>query len=43
MHNLVGIYVKKDKEENLNDRKVLYPFKLIFPPNKARTYYLLTP
>lgn len=40
MHSLVGVFVKDEVEEQLDATTVLYPFKLIFPPNKARTYYL---
>ena len=52
MHSLVGVFVKDEIEEQLDSSKtsiyfefvfsttVLYPFKLIFPPNKVRTYYL---
>jgi serine/threonine protein kinase len=39
MHNLIGVFIKDEPEETM-EGKVLYPFKLIFPPNKARTYYL---
>ena len=42
MHNLVGVYIRDEKEEQLNSNTVLYPFKLIFPPNKGRTYYLVS-
>lgn len=42
MHNLVGVYVRSDPDEKLPDGNTpIYPFKLIFPPNKSRTYYLL--
>ncbi len=40
MHNLIGVFIKDEPEEKLDNGNVLYPFKLIFPPNKARTYYL---
>jgi hypothetical protein len=43
MHSLVGAYIREDKEELLdNGTTIVYPFKLIFPPNKGRTYYLLS-
>ncbi len=42
MHNLVGVYIREEKEEALNQNVILYPFRLIFPPNKGRTYYLIT-
>lgn len=41
MHNLVGVFIKDDLEEYLDSTTVLYPFTLIFPGNKPRTYYLL--
>ena len=40
MHSLVGVFIKDEAEEQLDSTTVLYPFKLIFPPNKARSYYL---
>lgn len=33
--------MKDDLEEYLDSTTVLYPFTLIFPGNKPRTYYLL--
>ena len=42
MHNLIGVFLKEEAEEKLDESTVLYPFKLIFPPNKVRTYYLLS-
>ena len=42
MHSLVGVFIKDEAEEQLDSTTVLHPFKLIFPPNKVRTYYLLT-
>jgi hypothetical protein len=42
MHNLIGVFIKDEPEERVDASTVLYPFKLIFPPNKVRTYYLLT-
>ena len=31
--------IKDEAEEQLDSTTILYPFKLIFPPNKARSYY----
>jgi len=42
MHSLVGVYIRDEKEEHLENGTTVYPFKLIFPQNKGRTYYLLT-
>ncbi len=42
MHNLIGVFLKDEPEEVLENGTILYPFKLIFPPSKARTYYLQT-
>lgn len=42
MHNLVGVFIKDEPEEHLDATTVLYPFSLIFPGNKPRTYYLLS-
>jgi len=42
MHSLVGVFIKDEVEEQLDSTTVLHPFKLIFPPNKVRTYYLLS-
>jgi serine/threonine protein kinase len=42
MHNLVGVFIKDEPEEYLDSTTVLYPFSLIFPGNKPRTYYLLS-
>lgn len=42
MHSLVGVYIKEEKDETLDNGTVLYPFKLIFPPSQGRTYYLLS-
>jgi len=42
MHNLIGVFIKDEPEEHLDDQTVLYPFSLIFPPSKPRTYYLQT-
>jgi|JI10StandDraft_1071094.scaffolds.fasta_scaffold156134_3 serine/threonine protein kinase len=41
MHSLIGVYVLEEEEEKLENGVTLFPFKLIFPNNKARTYYLL--
>jgi hypothetical protein len=40
MHNLIGVFLKDEPEEQLDQNTKLYPFKLVFPPNKSRTYYL---
>lgn len=40
MHSLVGVFIKDEVEEQLDSTTVLYPFKLVFPGNKARSYYL---
>ena len=42
MHNLVGVYIREEPEEILPNGGIVYPFKLIFPPNKGRTYFLLS-
>jgi len=45
MHSLSAIYVKAESDEVIHHKgkvMIFYPFKLIFPPNKGRTYYLLT-
>ena len=34
MHSLVGVFVKSDKEEQLDATTTIYPFRLIFPMNK---------
>lgn len=41
MHNLIGVFIKDEPEEYLDSTTVLYPFSLIFPGNKPRTYYSL--
>ena len=41
MHNLANVFIKDDLEEHLDSTTVLYPFTLVFPGNKPRTYYLL--
>ncbi len=40
MNSLVGVFVKDEVEEQIDSTTMLYPFKLIFPPNTVRTYYL---
>ena len=40
MHNLVGVFIKDEPDEQMENGEILYAFKLIFPPNKSRTYYL---
>ena len=42
MHNLIGVFIKDEPEEKVDASTTLYPFKLVFPPNKVRTYYLLS-
>ena len=42
MHNLIGVFIKDEEAEHLDQNTVLYPFSLIFPGNKPRTYYLLS-
>ena len=44
MHNMVGVFIREEPEEKLENKAntIIYPFKLIFPPNKARSYYLLS-
>ncbi len=42
MHSLKGVFIKDEPDEQLDSTTVLYPFKLIFPPNKSRSYYLLS-
>ena len=42
MHSMAGIYLKVDKEEVIDGKYKLYPFRLIFPPNRGRSYYLRT-
>eukprot|EP00347_Sterkiella_histriomuscorum_P019499 403341396 len=42
MHSLVGAFIKVDEPEMLPDgQNYIYPFRIIFPPNLSRTYYLL--
>lgn len=41
MHNLIGVFIMDDtSEEKVENNVTLYSFKLVFPPNKVRTYYL---
>mmetsp|Transcript_29481 Transcript_29481/g.28635 ORF Transcript_29481/g.28635 Transcript_29481/m.28635 type:complete len:158 (+) Transcript_29481:1187-1660(+) len=40
MHNLLGVYISEEPDEQLTPTLTLFPIKLIFPPSKARTYYL---
>ena len=42
MHSLIGVFIKDESEEMLDSTTILHPFKLIFPTNKVRVYYLLT-
>lgn len=39
MHSLVGVFVKSEKEELLDQNTTVFPFKIIFPMNKVRVYY----
>jgi hypothetical protein len=40
MHSLVGVFIKSDKEEQLdNSTAMIFPFKIIFTMNKVRVYY----
>lgn len=39
MHSLVGVFIKSDKEEQIDTNAYIYPFKIIFPMNKVRVYY----
>jgi len=41
MHSLIGVFIKECGPEHLDENTILYPFTLIFPGNKERTYYLL--
>ena len=42
MHNLIGAFIKEEPPETFLKDIILYPIKLVFPPNKVRVYYLLT-
>lgn len=42
MHNLIGTFIKEEPPEEFTKDIKLYPIKLVFPPNKARVYYLLS-
>lgn len=45
MNSLVGIYIKSDEPEVINHKGkdiAFYSFRLIFPPNKTRVFYLIT-
>ena len=39
MQSLVGVHIKNEAEEPVDEKNVLHPFMLIFP-NKRRVYYL---
>lgn len=39
MQSLVGVHIKNENDEVVDEKTVLYPFMLIFP-NKRRVYYL---
>ncbi|CAI2385119.1 unnamed protein product [Moneuplotes crassus] len=41
MINLIGVFLRVEKKEPLDQKNVLYPFTLIFP-NKERTFFLLS-
>jgi hypothetical protein len=41
MQNLVGVHIKNEADEIIDEKTVLHPFMLIFP-NKRRVYYLRT-
>jgi serine/threonine protein kinase len=42
MQNLVGVFLKEEQamEEHLDENTTIYPFTLVYPGNKDRTYYL---
>lgn len=45
MNSLVGVFIKSEEPEHINHKGktvVFYPFKLLFPQNKSRVYYLMT-
>lgn len=39
MHSLVGVFVRSDKEEQLDANTTIFPFSIVFPMNKVRVYY----
>ena len=39
MQSLVGVHIKSELEELIDQQTILHPFMLIFP-NKRRIYYL---
>lgn len=39
MHSLVGVFIKSEKEEQLDESTSIFPFRLFFPMNKQRIYY----
>ena len=41
MQNLVGVHIKNEADEIIDEKTVLHPFMLIFP-NQRRVYYLRT-
>ena len=43
MHNLMGVFIKDEEDENLDENTTLYAFSLIFPGSKPRLYYLTNP
>ena len=42
MQSMTGVHIKECPMELHDNRLPLYPIKLIFPPSKSKTYYLLT-
>jgi serine/threonine protein kinase len=40
MNSLAGVFIKDEPVEKLDSKAELYPFKLIYPGNKERIYYL---
>jgi hypothetical protein len=40
MNSLVGVFVADEKVEKLDAETQLHPFKVIYPGNKERIYYL---
>ena len=41
MQSLVGVHIKNEMDEIIDQQTIVYPFMLIFP-NKRRIYYLQT-
>ena len=40
MNSLNGVFVSDEPIEKLDSKTELYPFKLVYPGNKERVYYL---